>query len=420
MEPFRSLAYREYRLLWIGNLGNAGIMWMEIVARNWLVWQITGSLLAIGMINFIRWLPSMALAIPAGVITDRVDRRMLLLGAQAFILGLYIVLALIAAADALRLWHLYVIFTLLGTASTFSQPARQSLIAQSVPREELTNALSLQQMGFNGSRLGGPILAGFIMAAWGPAPVFGLLAAGAATVVVSTALLRLPSTALPAVSSPFKAAADGLQYVFRAPLLRMLVLLSFFLMFLGFPFSTLLPEFAEEVFGMGAGGFGIMMSASGVGSLLATFLLASLKFRRQGVMVVVSTVLFGLSLMAFAYTPWLTPALIVLAFSGLFSGIEGILGSSLLLGQSDPAYHGRIMSLNMLNHSFMPVGGLPAGWIADAFGAPAAMAVMGIALATSALLVAATHPVFLTLSVTPTTSGRPHGAPAPARGGSQP
>ncbi|MBI4236237.1 MAG: MFS transporter [Chloroflexi bacterium] len=418
--PFRSLAYRDFRLLWIGNLANSADMWMEIVARNWLVWQITGSLLGVGMINFVRWLPSMALAIPVGVITDRVDRKALLLGSQALILGLYILLAALALAEALHLWHLYVLFTLLGTASTFSQPARQSLIAQSVSREELTNAMSLQQMAFNGSRLGAPTLAGLIMATWGAAPVFILLALGAVVVVVATALLRMPSSALPAVSSPFKAAAEGLLYVARSPILRLLVFLSFFLMLLGFPFSTLLPEFAEKVFGIGAGGFGLMMSASGAGSLAATLLLASVPLKRQAVAIVASSALFGLSLALFAYTPWLLPALGALAVSGLFSGVQGILGNSLLLSQSEPAYHGRIMSLNMLNHSFMPIGALPAGWMADNLGASAAMAVMGGALVVASLAVAAAHPGFVRFQAAEAPARHAMPAPVPARGGSQP
>ncbi len=392
VDPFRTLVYRDFRLLWFGNLANSSNQWMEIVARNWLMWQVTGSLLGVGTINFVRWLPSMVLSLPAGVMADRMDRRLLLVGSQAVMLVLYVVLAALAFTETLALWNMYAIFALLGTASTFSQPARQSLIAQAVPKEELTAAISLQQMAFNGTRLGGPSLAGFLMATWGAFPVFVLLAIGSAVAVGVTALLHMPSNALPAVTSPFAAAVEGLKYVARAPLLRLLVLLSFLVMFLGLPFSTLLPGFAEKTFGMGAAGFGILMSASGAGALVATFFLASVKVQRPVVVTILAGILFGGALILFAYTPILALALVVLGLSGLANGVYGILSNSLLLSQSNPAYHGRLMSLFMLNHSFMPIGALPAGWLADQLGPPAAMAIMGAALIVALVAAAVAHP----------------------------
>ncbi|MSQ40485.1 MAG: MFS transporter [Dehalococcoidia bacterium] len=407
VRPFHTLEYRDFRLLWFGNLANSSIMWMEIVTRNWLMWEITGSLLGVGTINFVRWLPSMVLALPAGVLTDRVDRKALLVGSQALILVLYALLAFLAWTDVLGLWHLYTIFALLGTASTFSQPARQSLVAQSVPKEELTNAISLQQLAFNGTRLGGPVLSGLIMAEWGSTPVFALLALGSAVSVAVTVNLRLPSTALPAVTSPFASAVEGLKYVWGASVLRLLVVLSFLVMFLALPFSTLLPGFAQEVFGMGAGGFGVMMSASGAGALLATLLLASVNVQRPIAVTVLSAILFGAVLIWFAYTPWLAAALVVLGISGVMNGVYGILSNSMLLSQSDPSYHGRLMSLFMLNHSFMPIGALPAGWIADRFGPSAAMALMGVALIVAVALVAAAHPSVVALRVQAAQPQRP-------------
>jgi MFS family permease len=223
------------------------------------------------------------------------DRKALLVGTQVLALAVYLLLGILVLTDALRLWHFYTMFALLGVAAVISQPARQALVAQVVPKEELTNALSLQQLAFNGAYLGAPMVAGLLMAAWGPGPVFGLLALGSVVVVVTTVLLHPPSSVLPGSRPlPFAAAVQGLTYVARAPLLRLLVLLTFLAMLLGFHYSTLLPKFAQEVFGIGAGGFGVMTSASGAGAFLGTFLLASVSLRRPAAVAVAAIALFRL------------------------------------------------------------------------------------------------------------------------------
>ena len=388
----RSLRYRDFRLLWFGTLGNSLMMWMDIVVRNWLVWSITESYAAVATVNIVRMVPGMLLAIPAGVLVDRIDRRQLLVGAQAAIFMLYGVLAALAFSNLLNIWAIYSVFFAMGITSAITQPARQSIIPMVVPREEITNAVALQQAGFNATRIFGMAAAGWFMAWQGPGLVFTLLAVTGGTVVLTSYLLRLPPMPARPTTSPFAAAWQGLGYVAQTPILRVLLLLTFVVMLLGLPFSSLLPGYVAEVFDAGPGAFGMLMSASGIGAFVATLVVASATFRRPGTMVLVGVLLFGMTLVGFAYVPFLAVAAALLGIGGFASGIHMTLSNGLMLTQSDPAYHGRVMSMNMLNHGFMPLGAYPAAWLAGFIGAAFTIAVMGGLLLVCAVAVALAHP----------------------------
>jgi len=429
----RSLRHRDFRVLWFGTLGNSAIMWMDIVVRNWLVWELTGSYLAIATINMVRMLPSMFMAIPAGVLVDRVDRRKVLIVAQSGIFALYAILSVLAVTDTLSLWNMYVVFGFMGVTSALTQPARQSIIPMVVPRDEITNAVAIQQAGFNSTRIFGMAGAGFLMEMLGAGFMFALLSGTAGFVVWTSILLRLPEMSAAPSASPFRAAGEGLVYIGRTTVLRVLLLLTFLVMLFGLPFSSLLPGLVEVVFGAGSSTFGILMSITGVGSLIATLLIASTSFRRPGVVVLVGTLLFSVTLMAFYFlpdltaTPGLITASVLLGIGGFASGIHMATSNAMMLTQSDPAYHGRVMSMNMLNHGFMPLGAYPAAWIAGSIGAASAISMMGFILFGAAILVTLTHPSLLRLKIEPIAApGMGHGGwgggpmRAPAGGSSGP
>jgi MFS family permease len=413
-----SLRYRDFRILWFGTLGNSGIMWMDIVVRNWLAWELTESYVAIATVNIARMLPSMFLAVPAGVLVDRVDRRKVLIAAQSGIFALYGVLAVLALTDILAMWNMYILFGLMGATSALTQPARQSIIPMVVPREAITNAVAIQQAGFNSTRIFGMAGAGFMMEAFGAGVMFVLLAGTAAFVILTSVMLRLPEMASPPPVSPFRSAAQGLGYIGRTTVLRVLLIITFLVMLLGLPFSSLLPGLVDDVFNAGPRTFGTLMSVTGVGSLIATLLIASIRFRRPGMVVLTGTLLFATTLMAFVFLPdlaarsGLITAAVLLGIGGFASGIHMATSNALMLTQSDPAYHGRVMSMNMLNHGFMPLGAYPAAWIAGSIGAASAIALMGVVLFVAAILVALTHPSLLRIRADASTA-----VPAMGHGG---
>ncbi len=413
----RSLRHRDFRILWFGTLGNSAIMWMDIVVRSWLVWELTGSYIAIATINMVRMLPSMFMAVPAGVLVDRVDRRKVLIVAQSGIFVLYGILSILAVTETLALWNMYVIFGFMGVTSALTQPARQSIIPMVVPRDEITNAVAIQQAGFNATRIFGMAGAGFVLNSLGSGFMFALLSGTAGFVVLTSVLLRLPEMSAAPSGSPFRAAAEGLAYIGRTNVLRVLLLITFLVMLFGLPFSSLLPGLVDDVFGAGPRTFGTLMSITGVGSLIATLVIASTNFRRPGIVVLTGTLLFAVTLMAFYFLPDLkaTPGLItagvLLGIGGFASGIHMATSNAMMLTQSDPAYHGRVMSMNMLNHGFMPLGAYPAAWIAGSVGAASAISLMGVILFGAAILATLTHPSLLRLRV------EPIAAPAMGHGG---
>ena len=417
----RSLRHRDFRILWFGTLGNSAIMWMDIIVRSWLVWEITGSYVALATVNIARLLPSMFLSIPAGVLVDRFNRRQVLIVAQSGIFVLYAVLALLAVSDLLALWNIYLVFALMGVTGAFTQPARQSIIPMVVPPRGDHQRRSDPTAGFqchadlrdvrrwptDGAQPG-------LRSCSACSP------ATAAFVVLTSVLLRIPEMGAAPSGSAFGAAVQGLAYIGRHTVLRVLLIITFLVMLFGLPFASLLPGLVDEVFGAGASTFGMLMAVSGIGSVFATVLIASVSFRRPGIVVLTGSLLFSATLMVFYFLPDLavTPALIaagvLLAVGGFASGIHMATSNAMMLTQADPAYHGRVMSMNMLNHGFMPLGAYPAAWMAGALGAASTISLMGVILFGAAILVALAHPSLFRIRIdsTGTAPTMGHGGPA--------
>lgn len=154
--PFASLANHNFRMLWLGQLGQAMAMWSEQVARNWLTWQLTDSATAIGLVNLFRALPLITLGLLGGVVADRFDKRKTLIIIQVWSLSIYVAMAVLVLTGAIRLWHIYVTAFLLGAGMAMNQPVRTSFIPQLLEGKLLVNALSLNSIAINVSRLIGP------------------------------------------------------------------------------------------------------------------------------------------------------------------------------------------------------------------------------------------------------------------------
>ena len=162
--PFASLENRNFRLLWFGQLGQATAMWAEQIARNWLTWQLTESAKAIGLVNLFRALPLITLGLFGGVVADRFDKRKVLIIIQVWSLGIYIAMAILLLTGSIKLWHIYLTAFLLGSGMAMNQPIRTSFIPQLLEGRLLLNALSLNSIAINVTRLIGPALIGFMIA----------------------------------------------------------------------------------------------------------------------------------------------------------------------------------------------------------------------------------------------------------------
>ncbi len=412
--------YRDYRILWVGVSMHALTLWMEIVARSWLVWELTGDPVAVGWVNFWRTIPVLFLAIPAGVLADRLSRKAILVTTQIGILAVYIVLVALLLRDALELWQVYTLFAARGAMIAFNQPGRQALIPAIVGRDKVPNAVALQQFSFNGTRIVAPIMTGVLFETVGPASVFIIIVALEFGIIGAWLLMRSYPHAARAVAGPTGMAGAlrdtwaGLRYVRGNSSILLLLLFGLLsLMFLQ-PFMVLLPEIADSRFDIGtdwlvmvmndaglgfiigATLFGTFLTFMGIGSIIGPTLLAYLgNVPNKGALIVGSMALSGVVLAALGAAPWLILGLAVMILLGMLDSSQRVITNSLLLTQTDTEYHGRVISLYLLDRGFVPIGSLVAGYMGAYLGPGAALAILGGALTVSVLILAAIRPSFL-------------------------
>jgi predicted MFS family arabinose efflux permease len=277
-------------------------------------------------------------------------------------------------------------------------PSRQAFIAQLVSRERLMNAVALNNAGMNFSRVIGPTLAGSLIALpnVGAGDVYLLMAGMYAFVVVS--LLRIPQDGAPVGARrppPLRALGDGLSYIRTNPVVFTLLLLAFVPVLLGMPYQQLMPVFAEDVFGVGPSGLGLLLTVNGIGALIGSLTIASLTaFRRRGLLQMALGITFGLTVAIFAFGQSFELGLAMLFLVGMASSGFQSLNSTLVMSNTDPTYTGRVMSVYMLTFSAMPLGVVPFGALADRYGAPVTIGIGGLLLAAVIAAVGVLHPSY--------------------------
>ena len=385
LRTFSSLRHRDYRLLWFSTLFSSTGQWMENIALSWLVWQLTGSPLLLGAVNGVRALPFF-LSPLAGVAADRVDRKKLMLVTQVAVVVLSFSMAALVFFDVVEVWHVFVFTLLLGFSWTFNQPVRQAILPGLVPREELMNAVALQSTAFNITRLIGPMVAGILIALVGVEGAFA--AKGFAYIGVTALILMMrvpPASGRAREASVRQNLVEGLRYVARNPTVLSLIAIAMIPVLFVMPYvMSLMPIFADEVYGIGPEGLGLLMSTLGVGALAGTLTVASLgNFRHRGLLLLGSGVAMGLMLTLFGLSKWLPLTLVVLVGLGFPQMAFMSLNMTLLQMSISDEIRGRVMSVYMLDRALVPLGSLLAGAVANYWGAPTAV-VVGGSIATAA------------------------------------
>jgi MFS family permease len=267
--------HRNYRIFWFAQLASLTGTWMQSLAQSWLVLSLTGSAFHLGLINVCQFGPTLLLGLVGGVVADRVPKRRLLLVTQALAAAFVALLALLVATDAVRLWQIYAVALALGVVNAFDMPARQAFVAELVGKDDLMNAVALNSALFNASRVVGPALAGLLLAQVGAAICFVLNAASYLPVLVGLARMRLaprPPDEEPATG--LERLRQGLAYVRATPAVLLPLALVGAVATFGMNFNVWVPLLAKRDFATGAGGFGLLMAAMGLGSLAGALTLA--------------------------------------------------------------------------------------------------------------------------------------------------
>jgi MFS family permease len=384
-QTFAALRNRDYRLLWLGTLGSFTAMQMQQVARGYLAYELSGSAAVLGVVGLSGGLPMLFFSLFGGVIADRVAKRNLLLVTQASTGLVALATAVLVATDLITIWQLILLGVLQGVVFSFNMPARQAILAELVSPDEMMNAMALNNAGMNVTRIFGPALAGFLIAVpfVGLANVFFVMAACYLLPVMMLFQIRPRYSGNDRPKAPMlQEFTAGLRYIARHEVLGMLLLLGLVPIILGFPYQMLLPVFASDaVFGVGARGLGLMSACAGIGALTGALAVASATgVRGKGRLQLAAGAGFGVSLLGFGIAPSFPLALGALALVGFTGSVYQSLNSTLIMTSSEPAYHGRVMSVNLMGFSLMPVAALPMGLGADHLGAPQTIALCGLAV----------------------------------------
>ena len=278
--PFASLENPDFRMLWFGQLGQASAMWAELIARNWLTWQLTESATAIGLVNVARALPLITLGLLGGVIADRFDKRRILIVIQFWSLGIYIAMAVLIMGGLIQVWHIYLTAFLLGGGMALNQPVRTSLIPQLLDSKLLLNAISLNSIAINVTRLIGPAAIGFLIAIFNDSvgPAYIIASGLYVFVIVSTFMIRSPGR-----EPTGERLSIGRDFIegFRYMLVENRTILALVVMAMGplafgFSYIQLMPAYVTEKLDMGASALGTLQSIAAVGALIGGFTLASM------------------------------------------------------------------------------------------------------------------------------------------------
>jgi MFS family permease len=380
---FASLKHRNYRYLWSGTLLMGAGQWIQQVTLGWLLYDLTGSSILLGLLNGARAIPFLVAGPIAGVVADRVDRRKLLLLVEQFLFATTFMMGLLAATGYVAPWHLFVFTLLTGIAWSFTDPVRQTLIPNVVPKEDLVNAVALNSVANNATKVMGPALGGLLIALFGVAGNFfvqALAYAGVLTMIYRMAVPRTPSQAKQ--SSMFANMKEGLRYVWSNTLVLALILIALVPRLLAVPYQTLMPIFQKDVLRVGPAGLGMLMAAPGIGGLIALLTLASIsgRVRRQGVLMLSAVTLLGTFLVIFSQTTSFILALLTLVGVGGCQVMFNATVNTLLHLTVPDELRGRVMSIYMLDRGLMPAGALLAGTSAHFIGAPATTGLMGLAV----------------------------------------
>ena len=376
---FSSLGNRNFRYLWYGQVGAATAMHADLVARSWLVFELTGSSLAVAGVNLARAAPMLAIGLFGGVAADRWDRKRILLIIQVWSLLLNAAMAIIVIGGWIEMWHVYLLAFLLGSGMAMNQPVRTSIIPQLIPRDRLLNAVSLNSIAINSTRLIGPAIVGVVIAAWGvgPAYVWSTIAYG--IVIWTTTRIAIPAVN-PAgkIGSMVGQMMEGFRYIATNRLVLTLVLLGLGPLAVGFSHQTLLPALVVDELGRNAAIMGFIMAVGGIGGIAGGFYMASrVDLRRKGMIMLGSATAYGVALLLFAGVSMVVMVFPLIIAIGVSQTVFRSANTTTLLEITPDHMRGRIVSATLLDTALAPVAGIIAGAVADRAGVPYAYLTLG-------------------------------------------
>ncbi|MGH7967287.1 MAG: MFS transporter, partial [Limisphaerales bacterium] len=358
---FASLRHRNFRLFFAGQLISLIGTWMQNTAQGWLVYQITGSKLMLGLVAAVGSTPMLLFSIWGGSVADRHSKRRIILCTQLGMMVLAFFFAGLVWSGGIRPWHILVLAAGGGLAMAFDMPARQAFMVEMTSREDLINAISLNSSIVNGARVLGPSGAGFLMARVGIGTCFFLNGVSFLAVLAGLGLMRLPRFVAPErTSSPWAHAIEGFVYVWQHSRMRTILILFAIVGIFGWSYSVLMPAFARDVLNVGQAQYGMLLSANGIGALLGALTVATIGSRvNRRILVFGGLWVFAALLLVLAWTTNYYVALASLAVAGWGMLLFFSTTNTLLQTSASDAMRGRVMGIWALVFGGMtPIGGV--------------------------------------------------------------
>lgn len=369
--------------------------WIQTLAQSWLVFQLTNSAVLLGLVGFLGSIPIFVLSLFGGAFADRVNKRNVLLFTQNAFMLLAFILAILTQLKLIKPWHIMVIAVLNGIIMAFDAPSRQAMVVELVGKKHLLNAIALNSAAFNSARIVGPALAGILVASIGMSGCFYINGISFFAVIIALFAINLNSRARSEEKNFFmQDTIEGLRFIKNNRTILILIAMVGILSLFGISYVILMPIFADHVLRVGVKGLGFLMSAAGLGALVAALMLARLgDFKYKGKLLIFSTLVFSASLVIFSLTKAFMFSLVTLILIGWASVAATSLINTLLQTLVPDEFRGRVMGGFMFTFAgIMPFGNLIGGALAQAWGVSFTLMTSGIICAAFFIVINIVYP----------------------------
>lgn len=375
LDRYPALGFPRYRRYWLASLASVGGTQLITFGQGWLIFELSGSALQLGVLGAAAAVPNIIMTLIGGVVADRFDKRMILMCTSATIAGLLGLLAWLDYAEVVEVWHVLAIAATFSMITGLDWPVRVSIYPQLVERSAFMSAVALNSFIWQATRMAIPAVGGIIIALTDTWVVFVLGATGFLVMLVVISGIHVKVSALKDATA-LEQVAEGVRFIWHEDLFKWLILLTFIGMFFANSYVQIMPVFAG-LLESGETGFGYLLSAGGVGSVVGTLMMGGVhKYARLGLVMLASAALSVVTLMLFAgfvAAGWFYPALLMTFTTSVFASVF-MIGSMTVLQLTVPdELRGRVMGIHTMGYSLIPLGGLFLGVLAESAGAPQAV-----------------------------------------------
>jgi MFS family permease len=395
-----ALRHRQFTLIWGGLIISMVGSQMQQWALFWHISQLSSEPIAVSIVGGVRFVAVLCFSMIGGLVADRYDRRTILFITQSSALVVALVLGLLTMLQIIQLWHIYVLTAIQAATMAFDMPARQSLVPNLVPREDLPNAFSLQSIAFNTGAIAGPALSGLTIAYWGQEFAYLVNSLSFLAVIAALAIMGTVPQQQAAARRGLRAALEdmrsGVNFIRSQPLILSSMVLDFFATFFASA-NTLLPYFAQYVLHVNEVAYGWLASAASVGAVTVGLVISQFgHIRRQGKLLLGSVLLFGISAILFGASRSYAIVFAALVLGGAADSISTIIRNTIRNLQTPDLLRGRMTGINQIFFMGGPqLGEIEAGAVAQGLGVPFAIISGGVGTILVVTLIAARWPILL-------------------------